>query len=115
MRFPGGSNNKVSANYCYGIMTQLVSEVQNRGYYYFDWNVDSQDASGTSTSYTKIVNSVLSQANNKNEICVLMHDASAKKTTVQALPKIIEGLIVMGYRFEPITPETYGFHHSVNN
>lgn len=115
MRFPGGSNNLVSRSYCYGIMSQLVNEVQNRGYYYFDWNVDSQDASGTSPSYTKIVNSVLAQANTKNEICVLMHDASAKRTTVQALPKIIEGLAQRGFRFETLKPESPGFRFAKLN
>jgi len=115
MRFPGGSNNAVSARHCSGIMTQLVTEVQNRGYYYFDWNVDSQDASGTSPSYTKIVNSVLAQANTKNEICVLMHDASAKRTTVQALPRIIEGLAQRGFRFETLKPESPGFRFAKLN
>ena len=116
MRFPGGSSNKVSAKYCKGIMTQLVTLVQEKGYSYFDWNISSGDADSTTPSYTYIRNNVLNNARNKNSICVLMHDASAKTTTVQALPEIIEGLTNMGYRFEALTPEAYGYHHqNLNN
>ena len=116
MRFPGGSSNKVSAKYCGGIMTRLVSLVQERGYSYFDWNVASGDADSNTPSYTYIRNNVLNSAKNKNSACVLMHDSSAKTTTVQALPEIIEGLMAMGYRFEALTPDTYGYHHrNLNN
>ena len=116
MRFPGGSSNKVSAKYCKGIMTQLVTLVQEKGYSYFDWNVSSGDADSTTPSYTYIRNNVLNNARNKNSICVLMHDAAAKTTTVQALPEIIEGLTNMGYRLEALTPEAYGYHHqNLNN
>ena len=59
---------------------------------------------------------ILNSAKNKNSACVLMHDSSVKTTTVQALPEIIEGLTAMGYRFEALTPETYGYHHrNLNN
>ena len=116
MRFPGGSSNKVSAKYCGGIMTRLVSLVQERGYSYFDWNVASGDADSNTPSYTYIRNNVLNSTKNKNSACVLMHDSSVKTTTVQALPEIIEGLTAMGYRFEALTPETYGYHHrNLNN
>lgn len=116
MRFPGGSSNKVSAKYCVGIMTDLVSLVRERGYSYFDWNVSSGDADSNTPSYTYIRNNVLNSAKNKNSACVLMHDSSVKTTTVQALPEIIEGLTAMGYRFEALTPETYGYHHrNLNN
>ena len=116
MRFPGGSSNKVSAKYCKGIMTQLVTLVQEKGYSYFDWNISSGDADSTTPSYTYIRNNVLNNARNKDSICVLMHDAAAKTTTVQALPEIIEGLTNMGYRFEALTPEAYGYHHqNLNN
>ncbi len=115
IRFPGGSSNMVSSKYSRGIMTTLSKEVGKRGYSYFDWNVSSGDAESVAPSYTKIVNNVLSGARGKNSICVLMHDASAKTTTVQALPKIIEGLRAQGFTFAGLTPQTFGFHHGVNN
>lgn len=115
MRFPGGSSNLVSKKHCKGIMTQLVTLVQQKGYSYFDWNISSGDADSATPSYTYIRNNVLNNARNKNSICVLMHDAAAKTTTVQALPEIIEGLTKMGFRFEALTPETYGYHHQKLN
>ena len=115
LRFPGGSDNTVSKRYCSGIMTSLTRKVKAKGYAYFDWNVDSGDASGNNVPYRKIVNNVLTQAKNKNSICVLMHDTAAKSTTVQALPYILDGLKKQGYSFEVLTEKTYGYHHKVNN
>ena len=115
MRFPGGGSNGVSKKYCVGIMSRLTNQVKSKGYAYFDWNVSSGDADSNTPSYTYIRNNVLNYSKNKNSVCVLMHDAAAKTTTVQALPEIIEGLTKMGYRFEAITPETYGYHHKPNN
>ena len=115
IRFPGGGSNKVSMQYSPGIMTTLTQEVKNRGYSYFDWNVSSGDAEANNVSYTKITNNVLGSVGNKGSICVLFHDASSKGTTVQALPGIIEGLIAKGYTFAPLSTETFGYHHSVNN
>lgn len=115
MRFPGGSSNMVSAKYCPGIMTDLTSRMPSLGYSYYDWNVTSGDANAALVPAKTIVNNVLNIAKGKKSICVLMHDNGAKTTTVEALPDIIEGLDAMGFRFAPITAETYGFHQKVNN
>lgn len=115
MRFPGGGSNKVSARYCPGIMTDLTVRMPSLGYSYFDWNVDSGDASAALVPANTIVNNVLSGARGKNSICVLMHDTSAKTTTVEALPAIIEGLDAMGFRFAALTADVYGFHQPLNN
>lgn len=115
MRFPGGGSNKVSAQYCKGVMTRLTSQVMIKGYAYFDWNVDSGDASGNKVPAQTLVNNVLNGAKKKNSICVLMHDTSSKTTTVEALPQMLEGLAAMGYRFEAVSETTYGFHHTVKN
>lgn len=115
MRFPGGSSNKVSAQYCTGIMTELTQLMPSLGYSYFDWNVTSGDAAANNVPAQKIANTVLGNAQGKKSICVLMHDNGAKGTTVEALPAIIEGLDAMGFRFAPLTAETFGFHQKVNN
>ncbi len=114
IRFPGGGSNKVSKNYYVGIMSILTRKVTEMGYTYFDWNVDSGDASG-SLSASKIAQNVIQGAKNKTSICVLMHDAAGKATTVDALPAIIEGLAAQGYTFQPLTKDSYGYHHKVNN
>lgn len=115
IRFPGGGSNAVSKKYCPGIMSLLTRKVTEMGYTYFDWNVSSEDASASVVSASKIISSVLNGAKNKNSICVLMHDAAGKTTTVDALPSIIEGLRSQGYTFAPLTKECYGYHHKVNN
>lgn len=116
IRFPGGGSNSVSKRYCVGIMSNLTKSVLANGYSYFDWNVSSGDAESNTPAYTTIRDNVLNQAKNKNSICVLFHDSAVKTTTVQALPEIIEGLKAMGFtRFEALTPESYGYHHRVNN
>ncbi len=115
LRFPGGSNNTVSKKYRKGVMTDLTTQVQIKGYAYFDWNVDSGDASGNKVPASRITKNVLNQAKNKNSICVLMHDTAAKGTTVKALPAILDGLKKQGYKFEALTEETYGYHFKVNN
>ena len=115
MRFPGGSSNTISSNYNKGIMTELTKRLPEMGYSYYDWNVSSGDANGNNIPKEVLANNVLTQAKGKSSICVLMHDNSAKKTTADALPLMIEGLVEMGFRFEAITPGTYGYHHNVYN
>ncbi len=116
IRFPGGSNNLVSKKYNVGIMTKLSKMMPEMGYNYIDWNVCAGDADRSGyIPASEITSNTLSRAKGKSSICVLLHDASAKKTTVEALPKIIEGLTKMGYRFEVITPSTNGYHFKVAN
>ena len=46
LRYPGGSNNNISHNYGgMKIMNNVIKEMNMEGYKYFDWNVDSSDAS----------------------------------------------------------------------
>ncbi len=114
-RFPGGSSNTVSKKVCNGIMSDLTVRLPSMGYSYFDWNVSSGDAEGNRVPASKIVSNVVNGARGKMSICVLMHDAPAKTTTVEALPGIITSLYDMGYTFAPLSVQTYGFHHPVAN
>lgn len=122
IRFPGGSSNTISANYSKGIMTTLTDTVIDKGYSYFDWNCDSTDAeykndTGQGRPVEDLVNGTISSAGGQKHICVLMHDTAAKKTTADALPKIIEQLKNKGYCFDKLTVDTPPdeFRHSVNN
>lgn len=113
IRFPGGSSNTVSRKYSKGIMTILTSEVQNRGYQYYDWNASSGDAGGNNVAVSSIVrNATSSHAKNIN---ILFHDTAAKNTTVQALPQIIEYYQGLGYTFKGIDDSSFSPHQHVNN
>ena len=114
MRFPGGSSNTVSKKYNAGIMSRLTKGVTNMGYYYYDWNCDSTDASGNNVAVEKLVSSCM-RTPSSDTVIVLMHDTNAKGTTVQALPQIIENYRDAGYMFGVITPQTPAVHHAVNN
>lgn len=88
-------------------MRTLVKQAKQKGYIYFDWNVDSGDASGNGVAPSIIINNVLSQSRNKKQVVVLMHETSAKSTTVTALPSIIEGLRNMGFTFQALNENSY--------
>lgn len=111
IRFPGGSSNEVSTQYCKGIMSRLVDLVQEKGYQYYDWNLDSGDGAGKGKE-DLIRNS---QTDQMNHIMLLCHDAGAKHETVEALPSIIEYYQQKGYEFRAIDRESYVVHHKVNN
>ncbi len=113
IRFPGGSSNTTSRKYCKGIMSTLVKEVQNRGYQYYDWNGDTEDATGNNVSVSRIVRAATSSKS--NNIMILAHDTQAKDTTVQALPQIIEHYQKLGYTFRGIDDSSFTPHHGVNN
>ena len=115
MRFPGGSSNTVSINYCKGIMTDLVKRVQKEGYMYNDWNVDSTDASANSIPAKQIIASVKAGCDPEKYNIILMHDSDAKMTTAEALPAIIKWAKKEGYEFRAMTPGCPTYHHSVNN
>ncbi|ABZ83621.1 polysaccharide deacetylase, putative [Heliomicrobium modesticaldum Ice1] len=105
LRFPGGSNNRVSPGR--GFMVALSRRVVEAGYQYFDWNVDSLDASKATPDKDLIVNAVARQSAGQKAVIVLFHDSPAKKTTVEALPEIIERLQHEGYSFDVLGKSAY--------
>ena len=88
-RFPGGSgNNVVSAQTREQIMEWLKAE----GIVYFDWNVSSGDAENRILSAETIADNCIEGVKKCNTAIVLLHDAGGKKSTIEALPLIIEGI-----------------------
>lgn len=112
MRFPGGSSNTISRRYCEGIMTRLTEQVEEKGYTYFDWNVDSRDAGGASTA-TEVYNNVVSGVASRKASVVLMHDI--KSYTVDAIEDIIVWGLENGYTFRALTADSPTCHHRVAN
>lgn len=112
IRFPGGSSNTISKNYKKGIMTELTSLVLNKGYRYYDWNIDSMDASSAKSGWD-VYNNVISGLSGNRSNIVLMHDT--KSITVNGLSDIIKYGKNNGYKFSKIDMNTYMVRHSVNN
>ena len=108
IRFPGGSSNTVSNQYCQGIMNELIPTVKELGYTYYDWNVDSGDAKSNTDAYDIYLNSVNTGYKN---VMILLHDASAKTETVKALPMIIENFQKRGYVFRTIEDGDFVCQH----
>lgn len=107
-RFPGGSSNTVSKV----DMQELIEYLTDIGIAYFDWNVASGDAVSRTLPAETIVNNCLSGIEKQKESVILMHDASNKGTTIEALPQIIEAIQEQGdAELLPITDETVPVQH----
>lgn len=114
IRFPGGISNTVSKRYCEGIMTEAVAKVEEEGYVYFDWNIDSSDAGGAKTPeevYQNVISGIQPGRNN----IILMHDFSGNSKTLSVLQDIIDYCKENNYRFDVITQETRPIQHKVSN
>lgn len=114
IRFPGGGSNTISRKYSKGIMTYLTSEVINRGYHYFDWNVSSSDAGGANNK-TQVYNEVTRNLKRNRANIVLMHDFENNYKTLNALSDIIDYGKKNGYTFQAIDMTTPLVRHGVNN
>lgn len=95
MRFPGGSYN---AGDHAAEKQKYKTLLQEKGYYYVDWNALNGDAESSSRTAEQLL-ARMKETAGKDHIVVLMHDAAAKKSTAQALPSIIEYLKSAGYEF----------------
>lgn len=113
IRFPGGSSNTVSKRYDgrSRIMSTLTRDVEAKGYAYFDWNVDSDDAGRANSAdvvYANVINRLKPGAN-----VVLQHDI--KPYSVEAVERIIQWCNDNNYVFEQLTKDSPTVHHGVNN
>ena len=112
MRFPGGSSNTVSAHSYVGLMSLLTRAVQDAGFQYFDWNVDSNDAGGAKKAQT-VFNNVTEGVSHNRVSVVLQHDIH--DFSVDAVEDIIVWGLNNGYSFERLTETSPGVHHGVLN
>lgn len=111
-RFPGGSSNTVSKV----DMHELIAYLEEQDMSYYDWNVSSGDASSAYISADAIVRNSTAKLQNFKEAIILLHDASDKDTTVEALPRLIEKIQAMeDTKILPITDDTEEIHHISND
>ena len=112
VRFPGGTSNTISRNYCKKIMTTLSKSLGYRGYFYCDWNVSSGDAGGAKNK-DEVANNVINGIKRNNVSIVLQHDIVS--FSVDAVEKIIVWGLANGYTFLPMNESTPMYHHKPNN
>ena len=112
MRFPGGGSNLVSRRFYPGLMTLLTEAVQDAGFQYFDWNVDSNDAGGATTAEEVIYN-VVEGVQRERVSIVLQHDIHPY--SVNAVEEIILFGLNNGYTFLTLQEDSPGAHHPVMN
>ncbi len=109
-RFPGGSSNQVSKV----DMTELIQYLSDMGIVYYDWNIASGDAVSKILPSSTIVSNCLDKIDDYEESVILLHDATEKTTTVEALPQIIESILEReDAELLPITDDTVPIQHRV--
>ena len=101
-RFPGGSSNQISNV----PMSDFIHYLNEQGVIYYDWNVSAGDAASNAYSSEEIVANVMDDVVKYKTSVVLLHDASDKSATVEALAPLIEALNEMGAEILPIDEDT---------
>lgn len=101
-RFPGGSSNQISNV----PMSDFIHYLNEKGVIYYDWNISAGDAASNAYSSEEIVANVMDDVVKYKTSVVLLHDASDKSTTVDALAPLIEALNEMGAEILPIDEDT---------
>lgn len=111
-RFPGGSSNTVSSV----DMHDLIAYLDEQDMTYFDWNISSGDAASAYISPEDIIRNCMGNIEDFDEAMILMHDASNKDSTVEALPALIEKIQALeDTKIVPITDDTEAIHHISND
>lgn len=107
-RFPGGSSNTVSDI----DVQEFADYLESQGVQFYDWNISSGDASSILLSADTLVRNSMEGIRENGTSIILFHDSADKRTTVEALPIIIEKILAMEDTvILPITEETVPVQH----
>lgn len=98
-RFPGGSISIDRYAPQKDMAHRLTALVQDRGYRYFDWDLDSRDSAEAQTPGA-VYRNVISGVRSREKTVVLLHDI--KQHSVDAAERIIVWGIKNGYVFLPL-------------
>jgi len=109
LRFAGGSSNTIS---CYnkGVIPSIIKKLNDEGYTYFDWNVDSGDTS--SKNKNTIAKNIINGIKANNSSIVLQHDLYP--SSIEATIEVIEYGLSKGYKFLPLDSNSPTMHHAVS-
>ncbi len=104
IRFPGGSYN---AGDHAAEKQRYKTVLADNGFYYCDWNTLTGDAEGKTKNAAELLEYLKESMEGFNNIIVLMHDASTKQATADALPSVIEYVRSQGYTFHRLDDIDY--------
>ena len=110
IRFPGGSANASSKRYNENIMKELVEDVQDLGYVYYDWNVSSGDG-GETTREMALQRAKDGLSKPFKQHVILFHDI--KKTTVDMIDEFIQYAKGRGYELMPLKEDSFICHQNI--
>ncbi len=114
LRFAGGSSNTICRRYAGGaLMRELVSDCEQRGISYHDWNIDTKDAVSGTISADTIAARIVKGIKGNEPSVVLMHDGTMASTAADALDIAIPRLIDMGCEFARLDDITAAVHHTL--
>ena len=95
-RFPGGF---VGGQYA-EIKNQAKDLLLQNNIVHVDWNALNGDSETKEPTVDFELQRIADTTCDKQSVVILMHDAEAKKVTVEALPNIIDYLKGQGYEFK---------------
>ena len=95
-RFPGGSINAYNKD----VYEEIIEEMTQRGFIYFDWNGSLEDASKNTTP-EQLVQNARDSTLGRRRVVMLAHDIV--HNTVLCLDELIDRL--PEYSMEPLTPD----------
>lgn len=93
-RFPGGSSNCFVRRF----KKELMTEMERRGFIFYDWNVSGEDAVGAPTTYS-IKKNINKDLTKYSFPVVLLHDGYSNQLTAKILPSILDAIKEKGYEF----------------
>lgn len=96
-RFPGGSINAYNKK----VYQDIIEEMTNRGFVYFDWNASLEDAVSKGASPENLIQNAKESTLGRKRIVLLAHDTV--DNTALCLEELIEQF--PEYRMEPLTAE----------
>lgn len=96
-RFPWGSSNAYNKK----ISKELKSEMERRGFTFYDWNISAEDSIGK-PSQIKIKQNILKDLDSYKYPIILMHDSNINSNTAKILPEVLKILKDKGYGFDTL-------------
>ena len=104
-RFPGGSSNTIAKDK----IPELIQELTDDSYIFFDWDVDSCDATTAKTKEEVLTNLQEGVLSSKKYSVCLCHDVY--DYTVDAIEEFIPWALGNGFVFDKLTTQSPEVHH----